>query len=192
MIERLKPIPIWKSVLWEMPPHGKLKLNTDGSFNMHNGKAGIEGIPRNEEGGFVMAFSIPIYCSSSSGAELKAIKFGCEWCKNKGITNFMAEIDSMVIWDMLQNKKLDNNILRKGDEDLIDILEKNNGSINHCFREANQVAYWFAKEATTSTECIIHTDFRQFPRATKGPFFMDMWQVPSFRIRYEKSNFFVS
>ncbi|XP_075087764.1 uncharacterized protein LOC142169756 [Nicotiana tabacum] len=169
-----------------MPHQGKLKLNTDGSFNKQNGKLGIGGILRNEAIGFVMSFSIPIDCSSNNGAELKAIKFGYEWCINKVITNFMVEIDSTVIRDMLQNKKLDNNILRKEVEDLTDILEKNNAFVNHRFSEANQVADWFAKEATTSTEGIIHTDFRQVPRATKGLFFMDMWKVPSFRIRYKK------
>ncbi|XP_075096549.1 uncharacterized protein LOC142174618 [Nicotiana tabacum] len=140
MIERLKPIPIWRSVLWEMPHQGILKLNTDGSFNRQNGKAWIGEIMRDEERGFVMAFSIPIDCTSSNGAGLKAIKFGCEWCINKGITNFMVEIDSMVIYDMLRNKNLDNNNLRKEIEDLIDTLERVNTSVNHCFRKTNQVA----------------------------------------------------
>ncbi|XP_075080074.1 uncharacterized protein LOC107778956 [Nicotiana tabacum] len=192
MIEDLKPIPIWKSVLWEVPPSGFLKLNTDGSLNKQNGKAGIGGILRDEEGGFVMAFSMPIICNSVSEAKLKAIKYGCEWCKNKGILNFIVESDLRMIGDMLQTKTLSNNKLKQEAEKLLYTLDICRAPINHCLREAIQVADWFAKEATKANEGIIHTDFRQIPKAAKGPFFMDMWQVPSFRIRYEKSNFLVS
>ncbi|XP_070019658.1 uncharacterized protein [Nicotiana sylvestris] len=152
IIKHLKPVPIWKSVVWEMPPRGYLKLNTDGSFNKQIGKAGIGGILRDEEGGFVMAFSMPIIYNNISEAELKAIKYGCEWCKYKGISNFIVETDSRMIYDILHTKNLSNNKLKQETEKLMEILDTCRTPVTHCLREANQVADWFAKEATRANE----------------------------------------
>lgn len=46
-------------VYWQTPELGFLKLNTDGSFEQNNGKAGLGGVLRDEDGQLIMAFSIP-------------------------------------------------------------------------------------------------------------------------------------
>ncbi|WMV20212.1 hypothetical protein MTR67_013597 [Solanum verrucosum] len=60
---KLQPIPKLLVVCWQKPEQGLLKLNTYGSFNISNGKAGLGGALRDEEGKLIMAFSVPIECS---------------------------------------------------------------------------------------------------------------------------------
>lgn len=64
--------------------------------------------------------------------------------------------------------------------------------ISHCYREANQVADGLAKYATTLEEGRYFHNFQQLPGKAKGPFQLVKWQLPSFRSKYEKGNFFVS
>ncbi|XP_075111356.1 uncharacterized protein LOC142181751 [Nicotiana tabacum] len=145
-------------------PTRKLKINTDGSFDKQSGKAGIRGVLTNDKGEFIMAFSIPIICGSNNVAELRAIKFGCEWCVNNRINSFMVEINSLVIHNILQNRTLHNYTLRKEIDDIVEILEHANASISYCYREANQVADCFAKNVTTSLEEIISSKFPKTPK----------------------------
>ncbi|XP_059277590.1 uncharacterized protein LOC132031659 [Lycium ferocissimum] len=59
-IEKLRPITKWWQVLWEMPPFGTMKMNTDGSYITEKGTAGIGGILRDCRGDLIMAFSITV------------------------------------------------------------------------------------------------------------------------------------
>lgn len=43
-------------VIWLKPPQGTLKLNTDGSYIQGNGKAGLGGTLRDDQGDFCMAY----------------------------------------------------------------------------------------------------------------------------------------
>ncbi|WMV20176.1 hypothetical protein MTR67_013561 [Solanum verrucosum] len=67
-----EPIPKLLVVCWQKPEQGLLKLNTDGSFNISNGKAGHGGALRDEEGELIKAFSVPIECFSHNETEAKA------------------------------------------------------------------------------------------------------------------------
>ncbi|PHT90463.1 Ethylene-responsive transcription factor [Capsicum annuum] len=59
---------------------GSTKLNTDGSFNINNGKAGLGGALRDDNGDLIMAFSIKAHCDNHNIAEAKAA-----WVRYKGI-----------------------------------------------------------------------------------------------------------
>ncbi|XP_070045631.1 uncharacterized protein [Nicotiana tomentosiformis] len=98
IVERLRPTPKWKIVKWIKLPNGIVKINTDGSFVRE--KAGIGGIVRNEQGKMIMAFSMPISCSSNNQEEAVATKFGIQWCLQNGFQECILEIDSLIITDM--------------------------------------------------------------------------------------------
>lgn len=65
-------------VQWIKPPHGKVKINTDGSFS-HDG-AGIGGIVRDQNGDMIMAFVVPVQCGSNNLTEAYVAKFELQWC----------------------------------------------------------------------------------------------------------------
>ncbi|XP_060210891.1 uncharacterized protein LOC132637887 [Lycium barbarum] len=69
MIELLRPSPVITRVLWQKPCQGNIKVNTDGSYNPSNGKAGIGGIVRDSNGNLIMAFSIAVQCNSNNTVE---------------------------------------------------------------------------------------------------------------------------
>lgn len=108
MVELLRPTPLIKKVLWQKSPQGTFKVNTDGRCNATDGKAGIGGIVRDSDGKLIMAFSIAIQCNSNIMAEALAAEFGGKWCTLQGYTNFIMELDSEVITNMLKTKATNN------------------------------------------------------------------------------------
>lgn len=77
-------------------------------------------------------------------------------------------------------------------EEIIQILDQIRVKVSQWYREANQVAYALAKHATTLDNGTFHDRLQQLPGGAKGPFQLDKLQLPSFRSRYDKANFFVS
>lgn len=73
--ERITPIQKLIHVKWSKPQIGTIKVKTDESFLLDIGSAGIEGITKDSIGELVMAFSIPVACTSNM-AEALATDFG--------------------------------------------------------------------------------------------------------------------
>ncbi|KAF3657859.1 hypothetical protein FXO38_13504 [Capsicum annuum] len=65
-------------------------------------------------------------------------------------------------------------------------IQAHNITVQHCLREANEVADLLSKHATTLTEEVIFLWECNLPREVMGALRMDRMQVPSFRIRAEK------
>ncbi|XP_075103837.1 uncharacterized protein LOC142178396 [Nicotiana tabacum] len=85
---RLKPVPEAIIVAWRKPLQGSFKLNINGSYIHENGKACLGGTMRNDQGDFIMAFSVQAKCSSNNDAEAQAALFGIKWCIQNGYSNF--------------------------------------------------------------------------------------------------------
>lgn len=99
-------------------------------------------------------------------------------------------MDSLLIVDMLQNRKKQNAKMRKIIKEIIQILDQNRVKVSHYYREANQVADALAKHATTLDNATFYERLQQLPGVAKGPFQLDKWKLPSFRSRYDKGQFF--
>lgn len=190
--ERIKPIQKVTQVKWSTPHRGTIKVNTDGSFLLDTGSAGIGGIARDSNGEMVMAFSIPVACTSNNMAEALAAEFGGKWCRQQGLIDFTLEMDSMIIVNMVINKSNNNFKLRQIIDNIIEIVDHSNGHVTHCFRESNQVADFLAKRAARLNQTMILTSFRQLPGLAKGAYFLDKCQMPCIRTKFDKANFFVS
>ncbi|WMV45586.1 hypothetical protein MTR67_038971 [Solanum verrucosum] len=50
-----------------------------------------------------MAFFFPVECKNSNMVEAMAVEFGVKWCNQHGYTNFILELDSMNIVNVLAN-----------------------------------------------------------------------------------------
>lgn len=71
------------SVTWIKPPALKVKLNSDGSCL--NGHCGGGGIIRDQQGNFIVAYSISLGNGTSNTAEAEAMLFGLKWCAGNGL-----------------------------------------------------------------------------------------------------------
>nr|XP_033513221.1 uncharacterized protein LOC117277902 [Nicotiana tomentosiformis] len=189
---KLQPIPKAISVCWNKPKHGVIKVNTDGSFIHCNGKAGLEGVVRNDQGDLIMAFSIPSRCSNNNMSEAQAAMFDINWCVQNGFSDFTIKLDSMLVMNMLKEGDTNNYRLKKIIKDTSHIMNQANITPVHCFREANEVADSLAKLATTNSEAKVYLSFQQLPKGTKGSFVLDKHLMPTVRLKYDKGNFFVS
>lgn len=104
-MERLHRVANFRQVTWNKPIEGKIKLNTDGSFIKDNGKAGIGRVVRYSLGDVLMAFSLPIQCTTNNQAEALAAKFGTSWWIQNGLDRIHIELDSMVVANMPIKKR---------------------------------------------------------------------------------------
>ncbi|XP_016461141.1 uncharacterized protein LOC107784512 [Nicotiana tabacum] len=192
LVERLRHNPKTLIVLWELPPEGKVKLNTNGSVLHSSGLAGMGGIVRDCRGNMIVAFVVPKRCSSNNLAEAHAAKYGLEWCIQHGFGDIVLEIDSLIIANMLIKDTVENCKRKAIIQQTKQMLCQANVEVRHCWREANQVADGLAKHANTIQEGRILFAFQDLPRDAKGAYHLDKWQLPSMRIRYDKANFYVS
>ncbi|MCD9558632.1 hypothetical protein HAX54_016083 [Datura stramonium] len=101
-------------------------------------------------------------------------------------------LDSKVVTDLLRNITSKNLTLRPIIEDIIALTEGMDVSFTHCYREANMVADYLAKLATTLHTPLLAQNLNQLPNKAFGLYFLDKRQFPSVRLRYDKANFFVS
>ncbi|XP_070040914.1 uncharacterized protein [Nicotiana tomentosiformis] len=191
-VERLKPLQSWRQVVWNKLQEGCVQVNTDGSFLKDNDIAGICGIVRDNNGDFIMAFSISIKFKSNNMAEAMATEFGVKWCNQQGYTNFTLELDSMVIANMLQDRHYTNLKLKQVIDNILGIKEKTGMHVTHCYREDNQVADCLAKLASLTGHELIINSYHQLPRNAKEAFQLDKIQMPSIRTKYDKANFHFS
>ncbi|KAH0639228.1 hypothetical protein KY285_035814 [Solanum tuberosum] len=179
-----------KQVTWSYPQNGIIKINIDGSYVHETGRAGIGGIIRNSYGDLSMAFSFPVECKKSNLVEAMAVEFGVKWCNQHGYTNFILELDSMNIVNMLTNDIVTNMKLKQGIDSINVIKKMVQMQIKHCFIEGNQVADCLAKLASSSHQMLITQLYSNLPRKAKGLFLLDKWQLPSIQSKYDRANFF--
>lgn len=59
---------------WLPPPPGWIKMNFDGAFDIHSGKASIGGLARDLNGNLLMAFTSEVRASHPLEAELLALQ----------------------------------------------------------------------------------------------------------------------
>ncbi|OIT05584.1 hypothetical protein A4A49_54635 [Nicotiana attenuata] len=108
-------------------------------------KAGIGGVIRDNNGDFVAAFSCPVRCESNNVADALAVNYGVKWCTNHGFSQFILEMDSMLICKIIQNKDT-THLKPKKIEEIVQLMAGAEIHVYHCYREANQV---LAKLATS-------------------------------------------
>lgn len=189
-IERLQPVVKIQQVTWQMPETGIYKVNVDGSYN--NRAAGIGGIIRNSVGDLVGAFSKPIQSTSRNFAKAAAVRFAVKWCAENALDNYISEVDSMIINNILINKVTSNRKLKRIIQDIVALISNASVKFHHCYREANTVADYLAKMAATTGRETFFSSYQDPPQEVRGLIQLDKWKFPSMRRRYDKCNFFVS
>ena len=160
---------IEKEVRWSKPPIGWHKLNTDGSLVGANGLAGCGGVIRDSNGCWIKGFAMSINTTSSTAAELWALREGLHLCVNVHIQAVEIELDASAAISLLAS-----NISSNGDlSGLIDdcrelFLQLPQAKLSHVFREANFCADALARMGSPVTNFNSH--FASPPTLCYPPF----------------------
>ncbi|XP_042962665.1 uncharacterized protein LOC122296936 [Carya illinoinensis] len=83
IVKWMKPFPSW------------FKLNVDGSSLENPGHIGASGLIRNGEGSLIWAFAKELGNESNNEAELTALFYGLQYCKDLAIQRVEIELDSL-------------------------------------------------------------------------------------------------
>nr|XP_009774734.1 PREDICTED: uncharacterized protein LOC104224736 [Nicotiana sylvestris] len=98
--------------------------------------------------------------NSNNMIEVLAAEFGVKWCSHHGFTDFVLELDSLVIVNMLTKKEADNIKIKQIVDNIINSINDANVRMQNCLRKGNQVADCLAKLAATSNQAKIFQNFQ--------------------------------
>ncbi|EOY28460.1 Polynucleotidyl transferase [Theobroma cacao] len=129
-------------VSWEKPEIGWTKLNFDGSCKGRGGKASIGGVFRNHKAEFLLGYAESIGRSTSTIAELAALRRGLELVLENGWTDVWLEGDAKTLVDVIvQRRQVKCAELQRHVSHInLIIPELNNCIVTHIYREGNRAA----------------------------------------------------
>lgn len=154
----------YREISWRKPEEGWCKLNCDGAVIDVGCRAGCGGIVRDENGGFVIGFAAGLGACSCTEAELWAVLRGLQLVKDRGIQSLAIETDFMVAINLISGGCSSFHPCFNLVKDIRDLLDQlRNYSVEHTFREANQVADGLAKFSLgLDNSCNIFTSLLPF------------------------------
>ncbi|KAL3741962.1 hypothetical protein ACJRO7_017443 [Eucalyptus globulus] len=151
-----KPIP----VSWEKPELGWTKLNFDGSLRGRTGKASIGGVFRDHKAEFLLGYAEPIGRTTSTIAELAALRRGLDLVIQNGWSNVWLEGDAKTLVEIiLQKRRVKCAEVQKHLSHInLIIPELENCIVTHIYREGNRAADKFAQMGHESERLRIWRD----------------------------------
>ncbi|WMV59351.1 hypothetical protein MTR67_052736 [Solanum verrucosum] len=102
-----------------------------------------------------------------------AAKHGMNICCQKNHSNFILELDSLAIVEMINEGKCCNFRLNLIIEELQQLKKHANCWVEHCFREANEVANFLPKFVVNSENGSLYDSYHQLTVGAKGSFQLD-------------------
>ncbi|CAH9117536.1 unnamed protein product [Cuscuta europaea] len=166
--------PTIQVIKWKKP-QGKFKLNTDASYLPQKSAGGA--ILRNSTGEIVLALSFPIVASSCLEAELVSLILATVWTMEAGYSNLLVETDSTLALKYV----VDGEQGRWGDAiQKMKILANRKGvSFSHVWRQGNWTAHFVAAQYPAQTQVVYRAC--DLPTQAKQAYYMDLFEIPSFR-----------
>ena len=133
-----KPCRVQIQVKWTKPPTSWVKLNTDGTMYGNPVKVGGGGVLRSSSGDWIGGFVRRTGSTSSTVAELWALKDGLTMAKQMGIENICIEMDVELIVQLVSRPSMVNLMLEPLLSECRNLIQTfPSSSVAHVFREAN-------------------------------------------------------
>ncbi|XP_071933890.1 uncharacterized protein [Coffea arabica] len=173
-------------VRWEMPSTGICKLNTDGCSLGNPGISGGGGVLRDSSGSLIFGFSIPLGELISLQTETRSLLYGVQQCLSRGFSRVQVEVDSLLLVNILRGKSRCPWRVRSKIESIQTVLRMG-WSVEHCYREANQVADALSKVGALGSGIVIYTSQSALPRPARGAMVLDSTGTPVLCIRAMRS-----
>ncbi|XP_042969076.1 uncharacterized protein LOC122301760 [Carya illinoinensis] len=124
-------------VRWVKPAVGWFKLNVDGSSLGNPGRMGAGGTIRDEKGNLTWAFAKDLGHGSNNEAELIALFYGLQYCKDLFIRRVEIELDSLLVVHWLEKGRCGIWYLEDYWEKIQSILATLEFKVKHTYREGN-------------------------------------------------------
>nr|XP_016460879.1 PREDICTED: uncharacterized protein LOC107784288 [Nicotiana tabacum] len=102
MMEQYAPRLKYEKVLWEFPPRGWIKVNTDGACRGNPGKSLIGLCIRDEVGDLIYAEGREISEGTNNESEAVAIVEALKKCKNLNYFHIWLQIDSLLLKNIIE------------------------------------------------------------------------------------------
>jgi len=145
---------------WKKPPEGKVMVNVDAGYDENGGCGSVGSIIRDCSGGMLIAaHSFVPHLVDAPMAEAYALKEGLMLAQHIGCNRLIVQSDCMEVVQIMKEGGFsansaaaiydDCNIIWSGFQDI---------SIEHCSREANQVAHNLARRAQQCKQNYIWAD----------------------------------
>lgn len=143
---------------WMKPPEGKLMINVDASFVDGRGSTGV--VIRDSSGGFIAAsMSFLPSVLDATMAESYALKEGLCLANQIGCSRFLLHSDCQEVVGIMNNGGFTATASAPILEVCYDLWKDNPlSNIEHCNREANQVAHELARQALDDRNSCIWVD----------------------------------
>jgi ribonuclease HI len=145
---------------WKKPPKGKLMVNIDAGFAAGLGSSSV--VIRDSSGGFIttsMSF-LPVVLDDPM-AEAYALKEGLNLLNQIGCRNFIVQSDCQEVIDTMMDGGFTASATAPIFEDCYNIWKDlPMATIEHCDREANQVAHELARQALVAKASCIWVDLQ--------------------------------
>lgn len=133
-------------VAWDFPEQGWMTFNADGSL-WSNGNATSGGVMRDASGIWIVGFSHNLGHTTITDAKLIAIFDEVCIVRRFGISHMLIEFDSKAVVDMItEGVNNEHPHARLVNRIRLEFLSSS-WNCRHIFREANDVADWFANHA---------------------------------------------
>lgn len=129
-----------KNVIWSFPPHGQIKLNSDGASRDNSGDAGCGGLLRKDNGQWITGFTFHIGYFSAQTGELRGIYIGMLRAWQAGFKKLIVESDSLSSIQVVQKNSNSNIPLVSKIKSLTMIQWE--VEFKHTLRECNYCADW--------------------------------------------------
>ncbi|GLT77217.1 hypothetical protein SLA2020_488250 [Shorea laevis] len=135
--------PRW--VFWTPPPHPYLKLNTDGTYNHHSGKAAARRLIHDHNGCWVHGFAVNVGLTTSFLAELWGCREGLKLANSLGIQQLVFEMDSLLAIQLIQNQQVSARPTSGLLTNIFVLIDSfSNCLVQHTLREGNSAAAFMA------------------------------------------------
>lgn len=127
---------------WSRPKFGWTKLNFDGSSIGRTGESSIGGVFRNHEAEFLLGYAEPIGKTTSTVAELIALRRGLELVLENDWSSVWLEGDAKPLIEILVQKRRAKCEEVQEQVSMINLIipKLENCIISHVFREGNRAA----------------------------------------------------
>ncbi|XP_060188598.1 uncharacterized protein LOC132617573 [Lycium barbarum] len=158
------------------------------NWNKNQRKAGAGGIVRNRIGNMIMAFSYPSQFYTNNYSEAQAALIGISWCVNQQFEALEVELDSLLVVQMLNGTLKPPWRIQGIIDEIRAKMTGRNISVQHCYREGNEVADTLAKYAAQVQAPRIFLIEGDLPMEARGPLRMNKLDLPSFRRQVKKNS----
>nr|XP_016451168.1 PREDICTED: ribonuclease H-like [Nicotiana tabacum] len=146
-MEQYTPRLKYEKVLWEFPPRGWIKVNTDGACRGNPRRSSIGFCIRDKVGDLIYAKGREISEGTNNESKTVAIVEALKMCKNLNYFQIWLQTDSLLLKNIIEESWKPPWCINDHVEEILRLNEQSIIKVTHIFREGNTLADHLANYA---------------------------------------------